>query len=120
MATQTLAELANFCHDDLQKGVAVDIVTVNPIFSYVPFQGYKGTGITVNREATLGDAGMYSVGDTITHRTPSTSAKVTFGSTKIIGQTDIDGLVQVEGESDGVDMLAQELASKSKTISRLF
>lgn len=120
MSTQTLAELANFVHDDLTKGVAQDIITVNPIFGYVPFTGYRGNGVSVNREQALGDSGLYSVGDTITHRTPSTSAKVTFVSTKLIGQTDMDNLVQVEGESDGVDMLAQELSSKSKSISRLF
>lgn len=120
MSTQTLAELTKFVQDDLVRGVAEDIISVNPIFSYLPFQGYSGDGVSVNRESALGDAGMYSVGDTITHRTPSTASTQTFTATKIIGQVDMDGLVQAQGDSDGVDMTSQEISSKAKTIARLF
>jgi hypothetical protein len=120
MATQTLAELAKFVQDDLVGGVAEDIITVSPIFNFLPFQGYSGDAVVVNRETTLGDAGLYSVSDAITHRTPSTSTPLAFTATKLIGQVDIDGLVQAQGESDGVDMTAQEMSSKSKSLSRLF
>lgn len=120
MATQTLAELANFVQEDLVGGVAEDIITVAPWFNFMPFDGYTGDGIVVNREDTLGDAGVYGVGDPITHRTPSTSAQTTFTSTKIIGHVDMDELVQVQGESDGVDMGAQEISSKAKTVGRIF
>jgi len=120
MSTQTLAELTKFVQDDLVRGVAEDIITVNPWFQFMPMDGYSGDGVTVNRENALGDAGLYSVGDSITHRTPSTATATTFTASKIIGQVDMDGLVQAQGSSDGVDMSAQEISSKSKTIGRTF
>lgn len=120
MTTQTLAELAKFVQDDLVGGVAEDIITVNPIFNFLPFQDYSGDAVTVNRELALGDAGLYGVSDTITHRTPSQAQPASFTATKLIGQVDMDNLVQVQGESDGVDMTSQEISSKSKTVARLF
>jgi hypothetical protein len=120
VSTQTLAELALFAQDDLVGGVAEDIVTVNPIFDFIPFIGYAGPGVLVNRENALGDAGMYGVGDTITHRAPSTATQFTYTATKIIGQVDMDELVQLQGESDAVDMTAQEISSKSKNVGRRF
>ena len=120
MATQTLAELAKFAQDDLVGGVAEDIITVAPWFGFMPFDGYIGPGILVNREDVLGDAGLYSVGDTITHRTPSAAVQATYTATKIIGQVDMDELVQAQGDSRSVDMGAQEISSKAKTVGRIF
>ena len=120
MSTQTLAELAKRVDEEIVRGVAEDIITINPVFSFIPFMGYAGDGIIVNRENALGDAGLYSVGDTITDKTPSTVTQTTFTATKIIGDAEMDGLVQVQGEGDGVDMLADEISSKSKSVGRTF
>ena len=120
MATQTLAELANFAQDDLIGGVIEDIFTVAPWFNFMPFDGYIGPGVQGNREDVLGNAGLYSVGDTITHRTPSSSAPISFTGTKIIGQVDMDDQVQAQGDSRAVDMAAQEISSKAKTVGRIF
>lgn len=119
MSTQTLAELAKFIDDDRVGGVAEDIITTNPIWMRLPMRGFQGDSIRVNRENTLGDAGLYSVGDTITDRTPSSASQINFTNTKLIGQVDLDKEVQAKGESDGVNQAAAEIASKSKSIARL-
>jgi len=120
MASQTLAEAKKFINDDIVAGIVEDIITINPLFDVLPFDGYAGQGIILNREETLGDAGLYAVGDTITHKTPAAFEQATFKATKIIGDVEMDDLVQLQSESGGVDQLAIEISSKAKTISRIF
>ena len=120
MASITLAEATKYIQDDLAAGVAEDIITMNPLFTVLPYTGYTGDAITVNREDALGDAGMYGVGDTITHKAASTVAPAVFTATKLIGDAEIDGLVQAQSVSDGVDQEAVQIASKAKTIGRLY
>jgi hypothetical protein len=120
MATQTLAEAAKLINDDLVAGVAEDIISVNPLFDILPFNGYTGQGIVVNREDALGDAGFYAVGATITHKTAATFEQQTFTATKIIGDAELDGLVKVQSEGGGVDQVAVEISSKAKSVGRQF
>ena len=54
MATQTMAEAARLINNEIVRGIAEDIITINPIFSYMPFVGYEGQAIIVNRELALG------------------------------------------------------------------
>lgn len=120
MATQTLAEAKKLINNQIVLGVVEDIITLNAWYDLCPFNGYTGQGIVVNRENALGDAGMYGVGDTITHKGAATFTQYTFTSTKLIGDAEIDGLVQVQSASAGVDQTAIEISSKAKTIGRLF
>lgn len=120
MATQTLAEASKFFQDELVRGVAMDIVTVNPLFQVLPFTSMVGSAITVNREDALGDSGLYNVGDTITDRSPGTYAQTTFSPTKLIGQIDMDELTQLMGENAGSDTAGREISGKAKSIGRLF
>jgi len=120
MATQTLAEAAKLIQNDLVAGVAEDIILVSPLFSYLPFIGYTGQGLIVNRELTLGDSEVASVGVTITAKAAATFTRKTFTATKLIGDAEMDGLVQAQSESAGVDQVAIEISSKAKSIGRLF
>jgi hypothetical protein len=122
MATQTLAQAALLIQNELVKGVAEDIITVNPIFSYMPFIGYEGQGIIINRELTLGMADELAVGGTITTtmKGASTFTRQTFTATKIIGDAEMDGLVQAQSVSAGVDQTALEISLKAKKVGRLF
>jgi len=120
MATQTLAEAKKLINNQIVQGVAEDIISINPIFDILPFTGYEGQGLIVNRENALGDAGLYSVGDTITHKGAATFTQVTFSATKLIGDAELDGLVVAESSSAGVDQTAIEISSKAKSIGRLF
>ena len=120
MATQTLAEAAKLINDEIAQGIAEDIVTINPIYMALPFTGYDGQGLIVNRENALGDAGLYGVGDTITHKTPASFEQATYTATKLIGDAEMDGLVQAQSSSAGTDQLAIEVQSKAKSIGRMF
>ena len=119
MATQTLAEAAKLINDEIVAGVAEDIITTNPIWMAIPWTGYVGQSINVNRENALGDAQHLAVGGTITAKAASTFTEVPFSATKTIGDVEMDGLVQAQSASAGVDQLAIEISSKSKSVGRL-
>jgi len=120
MPTITLAEATKYIRDDIVAGVAQEIVDINPIFDLLPFMGYDGDGMIVNRENTLGDSQVADVGDTITAKNPSVVDPVTFKATTLIGDVEQNNLVRIQAAGDGVDLLASEVASKSKSLSRLF
>ena len=122
MATQTLAEAAKLINDEIVAGVAEDFITINPMFLFMPFIGYEGQGIIVNRELTLGGADEFSVGASISAaaKAAATFTRKTFTATKIIGDAEMDGLVQAESVGGGVDQLALELSLKAKQVGRLF
>lgn len=120
MASQTLAEAGKLTNDMIVQGVIADIIDVNPMFSVLPFAGYSGQAIVCNRENALGDAGLFAVDAAITAKAAATFQQYTFTSTKLIGDVEMDGLVQAQNASAGVDQLAIEIGSKAKSIARLF
>jgi len=120
MASQTLAEAGKLTNDMIVQGVIADIIDVNPMFSVLPFAGYSGQAIVCNRENALGDAGLFAVDAAITAKAAATFTQYTFTSTKLIGDVEMDGLVQAQNASAGVDQLAIEIGSKAKSIARLF
>lgn len=120
MASQTLAEAAKLINNEIVMGVAQDIISINPMYSVLPFTPYDGQAILVNRENALGDAGVYAVDATITHKAAATFTQVPFTATKLIGDAEMDGLVRAQSSSAGVDQVAVEISSKAKSIGRLF
>jgi len=120
MATQTLAEAAKLINNEIVAGVAEDIITINQMFSVLPFVGYDGQAILVNRENALGDSQVLAVDGTITAKAAATYVQTSFAATKLIGDAEMDGLVQAQSASAGVDQLAIEVRSKAKSIGRLF
>lgn len=120
MSTQTLAEAQKLIQNQIVQGVAQDIISLNPFYDVLPFTPYDGQAILVNRENALGDAGFYAVDATITHKTPASFTQVPFTATKIIGDAEMDGLVQAQSASAGVDQMAIEVSSKAKSIGRQF
>jgi len=120
MTTQTLPEAAKLINDEIVQGVAEDIIDLNPMFTILPFDSFTGQSITVNRELALGDAGFYSPGDQILAKNQSNNTPVTFYPTKIIGDAEVDGLVQATSSSAGVDQMTMEVMSKAKSVGRKF
>lgn len=120
MPSQTLAEAKKLINNEIVQGVVEDIISINPIYGLLPFADYTGQAILVNREEALGDAAFYSVDATITAKNPATFTQVPYSATKIIGDVEMDGLVQATSASAGVDQLAVEISSKAKKIGRLF
>ena len=120
MASQTLVEAKKFINDDIVAGVVQDIIDINPMYAVLPFTSYMGQAILTNRELALGDAGFYAVDATITNKAASTYTQVPFSAVKIIGDVEMDNLVQATSSSAGVDQLAIEISSKAKQVGRLF
>jgi hypothetical protein len=122
MATQTIAEAGRLINDQIVRGVAEDIISINPMYSVIPFTPYQGQGLIIPRELALGGTGYGAVGTalTSTQKAAATYTVKTVTAIKLIGDAEMDGLVQVQSMSAGVDQVALEIASKSKSIGRLF
>jgi hypothetical protein len=119
MATQTLAEAAKLINNQIVQGVAEDIITTNPMWAAMPWTGYEGQAILVNRENALGDAQHLAVGGTITAKAAATFTQVPYSATTTIGDAEINGLVAAQSTSAGVNQLAIEISSKAKSVGRL-
>lgn len=119
MPTQTLAEAAKLINNEIVQGVAEDIITTNPIWSAMPWTGYEGQALLINRENALGDAQHLAVGGTITAKAAATYTQVPFTAVTTIGDAEMNGLVQAQSSGAGVDQLAVEVSSKAKSVGRL-
>lgn len=118
MATQTLAEAAKLIRNEIVSGVVEDIITTNPIWNVLPWTGYEGQALLVNRENALGDAQHLAVGGTITAKAAATFTQLPFSAVTTIGDAEMNGLVQAQSMGAGVDQLAVEVSSKAKSIGR--
>jgi len=118
MAVFTLAELKKRAQDEITRKVVDNIIDANPINQVLPHVPYAGTGLVVNHENVLGDAQFLSIGGTITSKAPTTYAQQTYTATKLIGDVESDGLVEVQGST--VEELMQQVNRKAKAVGRLF
>ena len=119
MATQTLAEAGKLTNDEIVSGVIEDIITTNPMWNVIPWSGYAGQAILVNRENALGDAQHLAIGGTITAKAAATFTQATYTAVTTIGDAEMNGLVQAQSMSGGVDQLMAEVSSKAKSVGRL-
>lgn len=124
MASVTLAESAKLAQDQLVAGVIENIITVNRMFDVLPFDGIDGNALKYNRENTLGDVVNSAPGDTFTSlsagKNPATFTSVTSSLTTIMGQAEVNGLIQATRSDDGNDQTAVQIASKAKSAGRQF
>lgn len=120
MASQTLVQAKLFINNEIVQGVAEDIISVNPIYNVLPFQPYNGQAILVNREVTLGTSEVLAVDTTISAKAAATFTQTSYTATRLIGDVELDNLVQLQSVGGGVDQLALEVSSKAKSIARLF
>jgi hypothetical protein len=119
MSSVTLAESAKLSQDKLTAGLIESIITVNHMYELLPFEGITGNAIAYNRENVLGSVGNYGVGDTITHKAAATFTQVTSSLVKIIGDAEVDGLIQAT-RSNINDQTGIQIASKAKNAGRDF
>ena len=119
MASITLTESAKLTQNALVAGVIETVVTTNAMFEIFPFDAFSGNALAFNRENVLGDVQMATVGDTITAKGAATVTNVTVSLTKIIGDAEVDGLIQAT-RSDETDQTALQIASKAKSMSRQY
>lgn len=119
MTTQTLAEAQKLINNEIVSGIAEDIITTSPIWQVMPWTGYDGQAIMVNRENALGDAQHLAVGGTITAKAAATFVRDTYTAVTTIGDAELNGLVAAQSRSAGVDQMAVEISSKAKSVGRL-
>ena len=119
MASVTLAESAKLAQDDLVAGVIANVITINQMFELLPFDGIDGNSLAYNRENALGDVQMLGVGGTITAKNAATFTKVNSNLTSIIGDAEVNGLIQATRSAE-TDQEAQQVASKAKSAGRQY
>jgi hypothetical protein len=119
MASVTLSESAKLTQDDLVAGVIENVITVNQMYEMTPFQGITGNSLAYNRENVLGDTQFLAVGGTITAKAAATFTKVNSNLTTIIGDAEVNGLIQAT-RSDYTNQEAAQVASKAKSAGRQF
>jgi hypothetical protein len=133
MASVTLAESAKLAQDMLVAGVIEDVITVNQIFEVFPFDGISGNALAYNRENVLGGVGLTGIGTVLGSgdanpltsgsaeaKNAATFTQYTSGLTTIIGDAEVNGLIQATRSSDGNDQTAIQVASKAKHCGRLY
>jgi hypothetical protein len=120
MASVTLAESAKLAQNTLVAGVIESIITVNKFFEVLPFDGIDGNALAYNRENVLGDVDVEGVGDTIGSKGAATFTQVTSTLTTIIGDAEVNGLIQATRSGDGNNQTAVQIASKSKSAGRKY
>lgn len=119
MASVTLAESAKLAQDDLVAGVIANVITVNQMYELLPFDGIDGNSLAYNRENVLGDVQMLGVGGTITAKNAATFTKVNSNLTSIIGDAEVNGLIQATRSAE-TNQEAQQVSSKAKSAGRQY
>lgn len=120
MASVTLAESAKLAQDQLVAGLIENVITVNRMYEVLPFEGIEGNALAYNRENVLGDVDVEGVGDTIGGKAAATFTQVTSTLTTIIGDAEVNGLIQATRSGDGNDQTAIQIASKAKSAGRKY
>lgn len=124
MPSVTLAESAKLAQNDLVAGVIENIITVNRMFDMLPFDSLEGNALAYNRENVLGDVIMAGVGTTFSGagagKAAATFTTVTTTLTTIMGDAEVNGLIQATRSGDGNDQTSVQIASKAKTAGRKY
>lgn len=119
MASVTLAESAKLAQDMLVQGVIENVITVDRFFEVLPFDGIEGNALAYNRENALGDVEVATVNTTITAKAAATFSPVTSSLTTIVGDAEVNGLIQATRSADN-DQTAVQVASKAKSAGRKY
>lgn len=147
MPTVTLAESAKLTNDMLLSGVIESIHTVDRFFEVLPFTSIEGNAIAYNREGLTDpldqdalvrfynadslqtmpfdhtDAGVLGAETAspggITSKSPATFQRITSTLTTIIGDAEVNGLIQAT-RSDFNDQRGVQVAAKAKAAGRRY
>jgi len=136
MPTVTLAESAKLTQNLLVQGVIENVITVNRMYEVLPFQGISGNALAYNRENVLGAVATTGVGtadgvigatasgtnstERLAAKNAATFTLVTSALTTILGDAEVNGLIQATRSNEGNDQTAIQIASKSKSAGRKY
>ncbi len=123
MPSVTLAEASKLTQNELISGVIESVVTVNPIYRFMPFQTIQGNAVGYNRENALAGVDSHSIGagDTIsaTAKGAATFTAVTSSLKVLIGDAEVDHFIQTTMSPQN-NQKAVQIASKAKSIGRKY
>lgn len=124
MASVTLAEAAKLTQNVLVSGIIESIVSVNPMFNFLPFDSFSGNALAYNVENALGGVefigkGATSNGITSTGKSAATFTQKTAGLVPLIGDAEVDHFIQAT-MSNVNDQKAIQVQSKAKSIGRKY
>jgi hypothetical protein len=131
-ASVTLGESAKLAQNELVAGVIENVITVNRMFAVLPFDGIDGNALAYNRENALGTVSVFDVGDEIgqaggsytaeqtASKDAATFTQVVSSLTSVIGDAEVNGLIQATRSGDGTDQTAVQIASKAKSTGRKY
>jgi len=120
MPTVTLTESAKLALNELVAGVIENVITVNKMFHVLPFDAIDGNALAYNRENILGDVDAQAPGSIIAAKNPASFTNVTSSLTTLIGDAEVNGLIQATRSDDGNDQTAVQIASKAKNAGRQY
>jgi len=122
MAGLTLGTQRDLTNDMLIKGIIDSIVTVNQFYQALPFKGIEGNALAYTREGATDPKTLVDVlntGATGINKNPQTFTRHSTELTTIIGDAQVNGLIQAVG-SDYNDATAVQVATKAKGVGRRF
>jgi hypothetical protein len=123
MASVTLAEAAKLTQNVLVSGIIESIVSVNPMFNFLPFDSFSGNALAYNVENALG--GVEFIGKGADNsipagaKTAATFTQKTASLVPLIGDAEVDHFVQAT-MSNVNDQKAIQVQSKAKSIGRKY
>lgn len=137
MASVTLAESAKLAQDDFVAGIIENVITVNRMFEVLPFDGIDGNALAYNRENALGAVATTGVGDTEGNigagatsganqaerqaaKDAATFTQVTSTLTTIMGDAEVNGMIQATRSGHGNDQTGVQIGSKAKSAGRKY
>lgn len=117
----TLANAKLLGLDDMQSALAEEIITVDEMFSLLPFIPVSGNAYTYDRELALVTAAGYAIGGEFSPG-QSTYAQKTVPLTTVGAQVEINKLLQAQRVGAEVDggLVASQLARGAKSVGRKF
>ena len=119
----TLGTQRELTNDMLIKGIIDSVVTVNQFYNMLPFKGIQGNALAYNRENKTLDqmslVGLVNTASTTINKDPQTFTRHNTELTTIIGDAQVNGLIQAVG-SDYNDATAVQVAAKAKGIGRVY
>ncbi len=124
MPSATLAESAKLIQNPLVQGVIESIVTVNPMYQFLPFDAITGNALLYNRENAIGGVAPVGIGggsNTIAagSKTAATFTAVTTPLKALIGDAMVDHFIETTMSTDNSQRGVQ-VASKAKGLGREF
>lgn len=111
-------EAEKLSQNDVVVGLIEEIITVNEMFSILPFVQVNGKAFVYKRENVLATAAYIDV-DEVVPESASTFTEIVTKLRILAGDVDVDKFL-METMSDTEDQLATQIALKMKTVARMF